>query len=131
VRTLLVIATVLLSVLVATAEPVPSPGIEIIAEGCSPCETGDRATFVLHVENPGPARAVRVIALLRLPSGVVYPLPPHHGQVQLLPAGASALVLADFVIPSGEPGPHLVESALVDLVSGVTLARHTVGVVKD
>jgi hypothetical protein len=134
VRTLLIIAAALLSLVAFTvvlAEPVPSPGIEILAEGCSPCATGDRATFVLNADNPGPARGVRVVALLRLPSGVVYPLPAHNGRVELLPAGPSSLTLADFIVPAGDPGAYLIEAALLDVTTGTTLARHVLGVVKD
>ena len=128
----LTLALALLLVLPFTlaAGPVPSPGVEIIAEGCSPCTTGDRATFVLHVVNPGPARGVQVVALLRHPNGAVYPM-QHHGDVVLIPAGASSIVLADFIVPGGTAGVFLIEAALVDPQTGVTLSRHVLGAARQ
>jgi hypothetical protein len=112
------------------AEPLPSPGVEIIAEGCSPCSTGDRATFVLDIVNPGPSRGVQIAALLRHPNGTTLPL-PVHGQVVLLPAGPSSITLVDFVVPGGTAGVYLIEAALIDPQTGVTLARDVLGVSKE
>jgi hypothetical protein len=112
------------------AEPIPAPGVEIVATGCSPCATGDRAVLVLSIVNPGAARGVQIAALLRHPNGTTLPL-PVHGQVMLLPAGPSALTLADFTVPGGTPGVYLIEAALLDPQTGVTLARDVLGVSKE
>jgi len=83
----------------------------------------------MNVDNPGPARGANVVALLRHPAGAVYPL-PASGTV-LLPAGPSSIVLADFIVPAGTAGVFLIEAALLDPQTGVTLGRHVVGVVKE
>jgi hypothetical protein len=128
---LLTIALLLIVPLTVAAEPVPSPGIAIVMEGCSPCASGDRATVVLQIDNPAAARGVQVVGLLRHPNGIaVFPL-RGHGDVVLIPAGPSSLVLADLVLPVGQAGAWLLEGALIDPQTGVTLARHVVGVVKE
>jgi hypothetical protein len=119
----------LLMPLTLAAEPVPAPGIEVVAEGCSPCATGDRATFVLSIVNPGVPRGVAVVGLLRHPNGAVYPL-PGSGSV-LIPTGPSSIALVDFVVPGGTAGVYLIEAAILDPQSGVTLARDVLGVSKD
>lgn len=132
-KTLLIVTLALLLCLPLTpaaGAPTPSPGVEILATGCSSCMSGDRATFVLNVINPGPARGVQVVALLRHPNGAVYPM-RHHGDVVLIPAGPSSITLADFIVPGGEPGVFLVEAAVVDPESGVTLGRHVLGVARQ
>lgn len=134
-KTLLIVvalAFLLLCLLPLTlaAEPVPSPGVEILATGCSPCATGDRATFVLTIANPGPARGVRLVALLRHPAGAVYPL-RGNGDVILIPSGGSSIVLADFSVPAGAPGVFLVESAILDPTTGTTLSRAVLGIIKE
>ena len=70
------------------------------------------------------------MALLRHPNGTTLPL-PVHGQTVLLPAGLSSIVLADFTVRGGDSGAYLVEGALVDPESGVTLTRHVLGVVRQ
>jgi hypothetical protein len=128
---ILALALLLCPPFTLSAEPVPAPGIELSTEGgCSPCTTGDRAVFTLHVVNPGAERGVQIVALLRHPTGAVYPM-RHHGKVVLIAAGASALVLADFSVPGGTAGVFLIEAALVDPASSVTLARDVLGVARD
>lgn len=127
---MLVLALAVLAVqvpLTTSAEPFPSPGVEIVATGCSPCSTGDRATFVLEIVNPGPARGVAVVAVLR-GGGVVYPL---LSTSMLLPSGASVHPLADFTVPGGTPGVFLVEGAVLDPATGVTLSRDVLGVMRE
>ena len=134
----LILALVLLLMpFTVAAEPVPAPGVELVASGCSPCATGDRATFVLTIVNPAcfpqvgaSPRGVQVAALLRHPNGTTLPL-PVHGQSVLLPAGASSITLADFIVPGGEPGVYLIEAALLDPQTGVTLSRDVLGVGKE
>lgn len=128
---ILALALLLVSPFTTVGAPIPAPGIEIISEGCSPCAAGDRAVVVLRVENPGAARGAQLVALLRHPNGeAVYPL-RGHGDVLPIPPGDSVLMLADFTVRGGDPGAYLVEAALVDPVTGVTLARHTIGVVRQ
>lgn len=127
---IITLALVLAVPFTLAAEPIPSPGVEIIATGCSPCSAGTRATFVLSIVNPAAARGVTVVALLRHPNGTTLPL-PVHGQVVPLPAGPSSITLADFDVPGGEPGVYLVEAALVDPQSGRDLGRDVLGVAKE
>src|SRR6266540_6204375 len=122
----LTLALMLAAPFVALSEPVPAPGIEITVDGCSPCRAGARVTATLNVDNPGPARSANVVALLRHPNGTtVYPL-PGNGPA-LLPSGVSVIILADLVIFGGDPGVYLIEAAIVDPQTGVTLGRHVVG----
>jgi hypothetical protein len=128
-KAIIITLALLLAAPFVSAEPVPAPGVEIVAAGCSPCSSGDRATFVLEIVNPGPARGVQLVALLRHPAGAVYPL-PAAGTV-LLPPGPSSIVLADFTLPAGTPGVYLVEAALVDPQTGRDLARDVIGVARE
>jgi hypothetical protein len=127
--TLIVFALLLLVPFTPAAEPLPSPGVEVVAAGCAPCVKGDRATSVLHVVNPGDARGVLLAATLRHPNGVLYPL-PASGSV-LIPAGSSSITLADFIVFGGDAGVYLITAAILDPVTGRDLARDVLGVAKE
>ena len=120
------IATALLALLsmvrMVGAEPVPLPGIEIVTEGCSPCHAGDHIHLTLRVWRPGVSIGeAEVRASIRTPAGAVVRL-PVSGTVLALPAGLSAITILDATV-SGAPGVYLIEGAILNPVTGVTMDR--------
>lgn len=111
--------------------PATLPGVKLVAEGCSPCRDGQRVRVVLHAFRPGVSVAeVELRAAVHAPSGAVVRL-PMSGALVTLPAGPSSVVILDLDASTVPPGVYLVEGAILDPISGVTLSRDVLGVVKE
>jgi hypothetical protein len=126
------IATAMLTALlclpaVGSAAPIPLPGVELVADDCSPCHTGDHIRITLNIWRPGVSIGkAEVWASVRTPSGSVIRL-PVSGTVLTLPAGLSSLALLDGIV-AVTPGVYLIEGAILDAQTGVTLDRAVIGI---
>jgi hypothetical protein len=128
---LLVLLLVAVPTTTAAFDPVPLPGVQVVAQGCSPCRDGDRMTVTLQAFRPGVAvNTVELRATVRTPQGQTVKLPPS-GTLVSLPAGLSSVSLLDATVGNEATGVYIFEGAILDPVSGVTVARHTIAVVKE
>jgi hypothetical protein len=123
--TLILLALLFLLPPTATAEPVPSPGVEVEILGCDPCREGHYALAGLKVANPGERREVWAGRIISPDAGV----PPRWEAVTLEP-GASVVFLELLQI-TGPAGAYVIEGVLLDPTNGATLARHVVGVTRE
>lgn len=127
------IATVLLTLASAAtvyAQPVPLPGVEVVSEGCSPCSAGGNMLIALRVWRPGVAiDKVEVRASIKTPDGSIIRL-PVSGTILTLPSGLSSLTILDTVVGGDPSGVYVIEGAILNPDTGVTLDRRSLAIVK-
>jgi hypothetical protein len=106
-------------------------GIAIVSTGCGPCSAGDLAQLHLHLVNPGAPVTVELKTGIRLPGGTALTLLGAHVE-EGLGSGAVDVPLAGIVVPAEAPnGTYVFEAALLDVIFGTTLARHSLSLVKQ
>jgi hypothetical protein len=71
---------------------------------------------------------VELRASVRPPNGTAVRL-PASGAILTLPAGPSSIALVDLDASSVPPGVYLVEGAILEPATGVSIARAVLGVV--
>jgi hypothetical protein len=105
-----------------TAGPEPF-GVAIVATGCTNCANGQLAQFLIRVTNPGPPFVAELKTAAHLPSGAAVTLLGRHVEEVIRSGQYDIPLVAVSVFELTPRGAYTVEAALLDPVTGVTLAR--------
>ncbi|MGH7331393.1 MAG: hypothetical protein ACREKS_01335 [Candidatus Rokuibacteriota bacterium] len=103
----------------------PQFGITVVATGCTTCQVGQLAQFHMHVANPGAPITVEVKTAIHIPGGAVATLLGLF-VLDTFEPGEFDVPIIGVIVPGDAPkGLYTLEAALLDPITGETLARNS------
>jgi hypothetical protein len=100
-------------------------GITVVATGCTTCQVGQLAEFHMRVTNPGLPISAEVKTAIHVPGGAVGTL-LGICTFDTYGTGETDVPIVGVIVPGDAPkGTYAVEAALLDPITGETLARNS------